>query len=155
MKRKSFVSYFFSFFWMLEVQQPYFNHKAIRSKVKNLTHENRERGKQSGSLMTSLSCCTLMTTNDTVCYFYKCRYVQSQFYFFFLYFFKFYFIFKLYNIVLVLPNIEMNPPQVYMFPILSPPPTSPPIPSLCVVPVHQPQASSIVHRTWTGDSFHT
>ena len=32
----------------------------------------------------------------------------------FLNFFKFYFIFKLYNIVLVLPNIEMNPPQVYM-----------------------------------------
>ena len=31
-----------------------------------------------------------------------------------LFFFKFYFIFKLYNIVLVLPNIEMNPPQVYM-----------------------------------------
>ena len=28
--------------------------------------------------------------------------------------FFFYFIFKLYNIVLVLPNIEMNPPQVYM-----------------------------------------
>ena len=36
-------------------------------------------------------------------------------FFFFLFsfiFFKFYFIFKLYNIVLVLPNIEMNPPQV-------------------------------------------
>ena len=32
----------------------------------------------------------------------------------FLYFLKFYFIFKIYNIVLVLPNIEMNPPQVYM-----------------------------------------
>ena len=32
--------------------------------------------------------------------------------FFFL--FKFYFIFKLYNIVLGLQNIEMNPPQVYM-----------------------------------------
>ena len=28
-------------------------------------------------------------------------------------FFKFYFIFKLYNIVLILPNIEMNPPQVF------------------------------------------
>ena len=28
--------------------------------------------------------------------------------------FFFNFIFKLYNIVLVLPNIEMNPPQVYM-----------------------------------------
>ena len=25
---------------------------------------------------------------------------------------------------------------------------------LWVVPVHQPQASSIVHQTWTGDSFH-
>ena len=30
------------------------------------------------------------------------------------YFFKFYLIFKLYIIVLVLPNIKMNPPQVYM-----------------------------------------
>ena len=30
-----------------------------------------------------------------------------------------------------------------------------PIPSLWVVPVHQPQASSIMHQTWTGDSFHT
>ena len=28
--------------------------------------------------------------------------------------FKFYFIFKIYNIVLVLPNIEMNPPHVYI-----------------------------------------
>ena len=33
-----------------------------------------------------------------------------------------------------------------MFPILNPPPSSLPIPSLWVVPVHQPQASSIVHR---------
>ena len=32
----------------------------------------------------------------------------------FIYFFKFYFIFKLYIIVLVLPNIKMHPPQVYM-----------------------------------------
>jgi len=31
-----------------------------------------------------------------------------------LFFFLFYFIFKLYIIVLVLPNIKMNPPQVYM-----------------------------------------
>ena len=35
-----------------------------------------------------------------------------------------------------------------------PEPSSLPIPSLWVVPVHQPQASSIMHRTWTGDSFH-
>ena len=33
---------------------------------------------------------------------------------FFFSFFKFYFIFKLYNIVLVLLNIKMNPPQVYL-----------------------------------------
>ena len=43
---------------------------------------------------------------------------------------------------------------IHVLPILNPPPSSLPIPSLWVVPVHQPQASSIVHRTWTGDSFH-
>ena len=31
-----------------------------------------------------------------------------------IFFFNFYLIFKLYIIVLVLPNIKMNPPQVYM-----------------------------------------
>ena len=39
-------------------------------------------------------------------------------------------------------------------PILKPPPSSLPIPSLWVVPVHQPQASSIMRWTWAGDSFH-
>ena len=34
-----------------------------------------------------------------------------------------------------------------------PEPPSLPIPSLWVIPVHQPQASCILHRTWTGDSF--
>ena len=34
---------------------------------------------------------------------------------------------------------------IHVFPILNPPPSSLPIPSVWVVPVHQPQASSITH----------
>ena len=43
---------------------------------------------------------------------------------------------------------------IHMFPILNPPLFSLHKPSLWVVPVHQPLASSIVHQTWTGDLFH-
>jgi len=46
-------------------------------------------------------------------------------------------------------------PQVYTCsPSWTPPPSSLPVPSLWVIPVHQPQATSIMHQTWTGDSFH-
>ena len=54
-------------------------------------------------------------------------------------FLKFYFIFKLYNIVLVLPNIEMNLPQVY---ICSPSWTLLPPPSTIFFLIEKPRAES-------------
>jgi len=61
--------------------------------------------------------------------------------FYFLIFFKFYFIFKIYIIVLVLPNIKMNLPQVYMcspsWTLLPPPsPYHPSGSSQCTRPKH-------------------
>ena len=78
--------------------------------------------------------------------FMKCHYLLKLF-------FIFYFLTLQYCIGFAIYQHESTT-GIHVFPILNPPPSSLPIASFWVVPLHQPQASSIVHRTWTGDSFH-
>ena len=89
----------------------------------------------SPTMLTVCILCFLILIILTTILFFYVKYV------FYLFFFKFYFIFKLYIIVLVLPNIKMNPPQVYMcspsWTLLPPPsPYHPFGSSQCTSPKH-------------------
>ena len=67
--------------------------------------------------------------------------------------FYYYYVFTLQYCIGFAIDQHASATGVHVFPILSPPSMTLPIPSLWVIPVHQPQASCIPHRTWTGDSF--